>query len=54
MTTVPGRAQHTMPLRAVQQASIPVPNLSWLTCRPAGASSPGVVGGPVAGRGPTA
>lgn len=31
MTTVPGRAQHTTPLRAVQQASIPVPNLSWLT-----------------------
>ena len=31
MTTVPGRAQHTTPLGAVQQASIPVPNLSWLT-----------------------
>lgn len=31
MTTVPGSAQHTTPLRAVQQASIPVPNLSWLT-----------------------
>jgi hypothetical protein len=28
---VPGRPQHTTPLRAVQQASIPVPNLSWLS-----------------------
>jgi len=28
---VPGGAQHMTPLRAVQQASIPVPNLSWLT-----------------------
>ena len=31
MTTVPGRPQHMTPLRAVRQASIPVPNLSWLT-----------------------
>ena len=31
MTTVPGRAQHTTPLGVVQQASIPVPNLSWLS-----------------------
>jgi len=31
MATVPGGAQHMTPLRAVQQASIPVPNLSWLT-----------------------
>ena len=31
MTTVPGSPQHITPLRAVQQASIPVPNLSWLT-----------------------
>jgi streptogramin lyase len=31
MTTVPGRPLHVTPLRAVQQASIPVPNLSWLT-----------------------
>jgi streptogramin lyase len=31
MTTVPSSAQHSMPLRAVQQASIPVPNLSWLS-----------------------
>ena len=31
MTTVPGGAQQMTPLRAVQQASIPVPNLSWLT-----------------------
>lgn len=31
MTTVPGSSQHSMPLRAVQQASIPVPNLSWLS-----------------------
>ena len=31
MVTVPGRPQQTMSLRAVQQASIPVPNLSWLS-----------------------
>jgi hypothetical protein len=31
MTTVPGSAQHSMPLRAARQASIPVPNLSWLS-----------------------
>ena len=31
MTTVPGSSQHITPLRAVQQASILVPNLSWLT-----------------------
>ena len=31
MTTVPGGPQHVTPLRAVQQAAIPVPNLSWLT-----------------------
>jgi len=31
MATVPGGPQHVTPLRAVQQASIPVPNLSWLT-----------------------
>jgi streptogramin lyase len=31
MATVPGSPQHITPLRAVQQASIPVPNLSWLT-----------------------
>jgi streptogramin lyase len=30
MATVPGSAQHMTPLRAVQQASILVPNLSWL------------------------
>jgi hypothetical protein len=31
MTTVPGGPQQITPLRAVQQASIPVPTLSWLT-----------------------
>ena len=31
MTTVPGSPQRMTPLRAVQQASIVVPNLSWLT-----------------------
>ena len=31
VVTVPGRPQQTTPLRAVQQASIPVPNLSWLS-----------------------
>jgi streptogramin lyase len=31
MTTVPGGPRHMTPLRAVQQASIVVPTLSWLT-----------------------
>jgi len=31
MTTVPGTLQHITPLREVQQVSISVPNLSWLT-----------------------
>jgi streptogramin lyase len=31
MTTMPGSPLHITPLRAVRQASIPVPNLSWLT-----------------------
>jgi len=31
VATVPGRPQHVTPLRAVRQASILVPNLSWLT-----------------------
>jgi streptogramin lyase len=31
VVTVPGRPQQTTPLRAVQQASIPVANLSWLS-----------------------